>query len=402
MPSADPSASPVPPWQPSWPWRASSTIVVGITGFLCRSFIYGLNRTEVQGLDNLLRVIDERNEVDRRQRGLVTVSNHISVMDDPLVWGALPLRYHWNASNMRWGLGSYDICFKNKFSSTFFTLGQVLPTHRNAHSTHGGLFQPTIVQAIRLLSDPQAGTGSSPESRVASSAVASTHASPPDHSLSSPDLTDPFSSNHLTYSTNGTDTFPAPAAYASRKHSWVHIFPEGKIHQKSDKTMRYFKWGVARLILESEPCPDVLPIWLEGFDQCLHESRGWPRAIPRSGANISITFGEKVDMESRFGDLRERWKMIKESALREGGGKRTSAVSEIGVLEDEELKYGAEAVELRKEVTLRVRQEVLEVRKSRGLPDEDPKAGLVETWRAEGGLGKTEGRMDDGSWVRDT
>ena len=49
---------------------------------------------------------------------------------------------------------------------------------------------------------------------------------------------------------------------------------------------------------------------------------------------------------------------------------------------------------------MRIRQEVLKLRISRGLSAEDPKASLVETWRQEGG--KDEGKMADGSWVKDT
>jgi monolysocardiolipin acyltransferase len=36
----------------------------------------------------------------------------------------------------------------------------------------------------------------------------------------------------------------------------------------------------------------------------------------------------------------------------------------------------------------------------RGWPDEDPKAGLIDTYREEGG--KKEGKMDDESWTKDT
>ena len=270
----------------------------------------------------------------------------------------------------------------SRFTSTFFSLGNTLPCHRLAHSAHGGLFQPTITQAIRLLSR---GPFTAPTAPI-----------PPSIDPSTPDISDPFTSAALTYSTNGIDTFPAPSAYASRRHAWIHIFPEGKIHQRSDKAMRYFKWGVSRLILESEPAPDLVPIWIDGLDQVMHESREWPRFIPRAGKNVGITFGEKVDMESAFGDLRERWRDLKEKV-----GAR-SGKDDVGILTDEELMYGAEAVALRKECTLRVRKEVLKVRRLTGMPDEDPKESLVETWREEGKTGKREGQMEDGSWVKDT
>ena len=65
----------------------------------------------------------------------------------------------------------------------------------------------------------------------------------------------------------------------------------------------------------------------------------------------------------------------------------------------EALKYGKEARELRKECARQGRDEVLKLRRRRGLPDEDPKEGLVETWMEE--VGKREGKMPDGSWVKD-
>jgi hypothetical protein len=35
-------------------------------------------------------------------------------MDDPILWGILPFGYLFNPDNLRWGLGSYDLCFTNK------------------------------------------------------------------------------------------------------------------------------------------------------------------------------------------------------------------------------------------------------------------------------------------------
>jgi len=370
---------------------------MGITGALSRSFLFGLNDTEVIGLDRFLEVLDGRKDVDARERGLITVSNHVSVIDDPLIWGVLPLKYAFSPGNHRWSLGSYDICFQNKALSTFFTFGQVLPTHRSAYSVHGGLFQPTITQAIRLLS-------SQPFSSPISS-LDLTPASSPSMNPKSPDLIDPFTSGSLiypsTYTTNGTDTFPAPSAYASRRFSWVHIFPEGRIHQHPSHTMRYFKWGISRLILESEPLPAIVPIFIDGNQDVMHESREWPRFIPRAGKKITVAFGERVDAEKIFGDLRQKWKRLvrlQKEALRRKGEDDDLAIGEL----TEGLKYNSEAVAIRKEVTRRVRMEVLKVRRSLGYADEDPKEGLVETWVEEGMTEKREGKMKDGSWVKDT
>ncbi|RHZ45345.1 uncharacterized protein CDV56_101544 [Aspergillus thermomutatus] len=316
-------------------------------------------------------------------RVISTVSNHISVMDDPIMWGAIPLR--WNiglaSSNKRWGFGSHDICYQSRPLALFFTMGQVLPTHRLAHSPHGGLAQPAVTQAIRLLSK-----GPFPPDP---------HLPPPERQHWSLEnvCVDPFSDLPTAYTTTGTDSHLAPSAYACNSYSWVHIFPEGKIHQAPNRTMRYFKWGVARLILEANECPDVVPIWLEGFDQVMHESRGFPRFLPRVGKDISITFGKKVDSEAVFGDMRRRWREIKAKAELESPETRNLP---LGVL-SEELLHGEEAVELRKEVTKKVRDLVLEVRRTRGLSDEDPKQGLMETWIQEGP--QREGKMKDESWA---
>jgi monolysocardiolipin acyltransferase len=163
--------------------------------------------------------------------------------------------------------------------------------------------------------------------------------------------------------------------------------------------MRYFKWGVSRLILESEPMPDIVPMFIDGNQEVMHESREFPRFIPRANKTIRIAFGEAVDGERIFGDLRQRWQklvMLQKEALRKKGLNDELAMGEL----TDGLKYCDEAVALRIEVTKRVRQEVLKVRRSLGLEDEDPKEGLVETWMREGP--KREGRMDDGSYVKET
>jgi monolysocardiolipin acyltransferase len=235
-----------------------------------------------------------------------------------------------------------------------------------------------MTQAVRLLSESPFSATSAPSTPSAKSS----------------DITDPFSDAQLTYSTNGHDSFPAPSAYASRRHAWVHIFPEGKVHQKEDKTMLYFKWGVSRLILEAEPAPDLVPLFIEGFDSIMHESRTFPRPIPRAGKDVSVTFGDKIDTADAFRDLRERWTALKQEAL-----KRGAQNDELGIVRDQELMHGAEAVRLREECTMRVREAVLAVRRSRGWPDEDPKSGMVDSIKSSPAV---EGKMADGSYVKDT
>ncbi|RMY88576.1 hypothetical protein D0861_04733 [Hortaea werneckii] len=375
------------PYKPSLPWRITSAIEIGVVGFLSRSFLYALNRTETYGIENLLEILDRRSDESKRTRGLITAYR----LDDPLMWGVLPYRYQWDPNNMRWALGSYDICFRNNYGNT-------LPTHRKAYSQYGGIFQPTINQAIRLLSDPHANLAPEKSSGLADA--------PPLPASLPP--SDPFSAAQLTYSTNGADAFPSPSAYPFRRHGWVHIFPEGMIHQHPEKVMRYFKWGVARLILEAEPCPDVLPMWIDGPQQIMDNNRGWPRPLPRIGKDVSVAFGSPLDTEEVFGPFRQRWQELKDRARRKrmlyspsNDAAADPGQEVLGELHDEELKYGQEAEQLRIEVTLAVRNEVMKVRRSRGLPDEDPKRGLAETFAAERGNPSRNGRrMGDGSVVQ--
>ena len=137
-------------------------------------------------------------------------------------------------------------------------------------------------------------------------------------------------------------------------------------------------------------------MWTEGYNEIMHEDRVAPRWIPRIGKKCAVWIGDNVggDREGVFHELRRKWRKLVEDNKRKEFGPL-----EIGVLNDD-LKYGEEAVALRKECTLQVRREVLAVRRLRGLPDEDPKESLVETYREEGG--KREGKMADGSLVKDT
>ena len=157
--------------------------------------------------------------------------------------------------------------------------------------------------------------------------------------------------------------------------------------------MRYFKWGVSRLVLESEPMPDIVPIFIEGFDNIMHETRTFPRFIPRPFQNVRVTFGERLNAEEVFGDLRRRWKVMRAREEQKEG------TLEMGVL-NEALKYSQEAVELRKECTQRMRQAVLDVRRQRGYPEDDPKNSLAGTWLREGPT--REGPKQDGSITKDT
>ncbi|KAI4592584.1 hypothetical protein KJ359_011035 [Pestalotiopsis sp. 9143b] len=351
--ASDSSApAPVPLDRPSLPWRASSAMITGLTGMVSRGFLYGFNKVETTGLQRFLKILDEREDADKRERGLLTEQ----------VGGP----------NLHMFLSQYS-----SFSSalaTFFSLGQVLPTHRLLYSPHGGAFQSTIPQAIRLLS-AQPFLGSQPGSA-------------PSSLPSPPDIPDPFTTGGLTFTTTGSDSFVAPSAYAQNRLAWVHVFPEGCIHQHSALSLRYFKWGMSRLILESEPMPDVLPMFIDGTQHMMSEDRTFPRFLPRINKTFRVAFGELVDTERAFGDLRRRWQELVQKETK--GGKALA----MGELTDE-LKYGREAIELRTEVARRVRDEIEKLRISQGYPEDDPRLALAETWAREPAAKAYKSNVDD-------
>jgi monolysocardiolipin acyltransferase len=45
----------------------------------------------------------------------VTVLTVVYSMDDPILWGVLPYKYHWNSNNVRWSLASHDLAFQSKY-----------------------------------------------------------------------------------------------------------------------------------------------------------------------------------------------------------------------------------------------------------------------------------------------
>jgi monolysocardiolipin acyltransferase len=153
--------------------------------------------------------------------------------------------------------------------------------------------------------------------------------------------------------------------------------------------MRYFKWGVSRMILESEPMPDVLPIFIDGTQHIMPEDRGFPRFLPRFGVKFRMAFGELLDTKKTFGDLRDQWQeLVKQQESK-------AAPRVLGELTDD-LKYGEKAVKLRIECARRLREEVLKVRRSLVYPEEEPPGfELAETWAREPAKEKFKSNVDD-------
>ncbi|KAK6928760.1 Phospholipid/glycerol acyltransferase [Dillenia turbinata] len=105
-----------------------------------------LNSTSVHNAETLVHLVQSRPP----GVPLITVSNHMSTVDDPVMWGfrGFPST---NANLARWVLAAEDICFRNTIHSYFFRLdwtGKCIPITRGA-----GIYQEHMNEALDRLSD---------------------------------------------------------------------------------------------------------------------------------------------------------------------------------------------------------------------------------------------------------
>ncbi|CAO3595112.1 unnamed protein product [Absidia cylindrospora] len=94
---------------------------------------------------------------------------------------------------------------------------------------------------------------------------------------------------------------------------WIHVFPEGKVNQTEE--MLRFKWGIGRLIMESDVCPIVIPMWHQGMDQ-VRPLRG---PFVQLFKPVMVVFGEPLDCQPILdawnkGDLTEEETRIRLTA----------------------------------------------------------------------------------------
>lgn len=290
-----------------WYWLSYGTCLATIA--LTKLVLKTCYSTTLNGYQNIEEALQRS---DSEKRGIITVMNHMSMVDDPFLWGVFPLRMYSKLSRIRWGLGADNICFANKPMSWFFSLGKVLSTVRFGR----GIFQGSIDASIKLLSD-------------------------------------------------------------KNQPSWVHVFPEGfilQLHSPHANSMRYFKWGVARMILESDVTPIVVPMFSTGFENITPEDKKMARGkiIPGGYGNaINVSMGKAID-DDVIENYRARWREL---------CKKYADPNCPDDLNDN-LKYGNEAEKLRSELANDIREHVLEIRHTiRKLPAEDQRFKSPLWWK---------------------
>lgn len=88
--------------------------------------------------------------------------------------------------------------------------------------------------------------------------------------------------------------------------NWVHIFPEARVFQSPDGSLRRFKWGVGRLVADPEITPIVVPIFIDGTKLILDERRTnrWGLSSYR-GSTITVKVGEPLDFAELVAQAKE-------------------------------------------------------------------------------------------------
>ena len=191
--------------------------IIASVGSLCKLFFASkyasFQLRESCNSQALLQYILE--PASRQGRPLITFSNHISTIDDPVMWSFLPVKTLFsNPQQVRWTLGADEILFQSnpklrfstpihalfwRLSSAFFHAGKVLPIIRG-----NGLHQPGILLAEQVL----------------------------------------------------------------KEGDWLHIFVEGKVYPLSRDILLPVKWGTAHLILDYyenyKVSPIIFPLMLQG------------------------------------------------------------------------------------------------------------------------------------------
>ncbi|KAL6993317.1 folate gamma-glutamyl hydrolase [Sarracenia purpurea var. burkii] len=92
-------------------------MVIMAVGAFAKAEANLLNSTTVHNGDTLIRLVRSRPP----GVPLLTVSNHMSTLDDPVMWGfkGFPTM---DAKLVRWVLAAEDICFKNKDIKEFLEI----------------------------------------------------------------------------------------------------------------------------------------------------------------------------------------------------------------------------------------------------------------------------------------
>lgn len=114
--------------------------VIGLASELCKWFVTMFSRTRIHGMENLESLLTDT--TNRDDRPIITFSNHISALDDPIMWGWISRKISYSFKDARWVLGAQEITFPSPLVAFFSFRAKILPIVRGL-----GLKQPGMSMA---------------------------------------------------------------------------------------------------------------------------------------------------------------------------------------------------------------------------------------------------------------
>lgn len=107
-------------------WSTMSRITMLTVGLGSKLVTAGINTLRVHGREHLETALSRSTGVP-----LLSMFNHNSCFDDPgLMGGILSVAQLADKQGMRWGISATEVIFVNRFLSTFWALGKVVPVMR--------------------------------------------------------------------------------------------------------------------------------------------------------------------------------------------------------------------------------------------------------------------------------
>lgn len=228
--------------------------VVPIVGVLGHCVLRVQNELAIDKKDGAYGHLVEWVRCREAGRGLLTVSNHCSVLDDPFLLGALvPMPLALDARRARWSVCSQEVCFsRGAMLSAFFGAGKTLPIKRG-----GGIDQPALGALAEKLA----------------------------------------------------------------RGDWVHLFPEGHVHQGNRigygrgshenerdaaiaKKFGFLKRGTAKLIAHAPRPLLVVPLVHSGMDNLMpYDHNGKCKSkIWRSNQIVRVKVGPPLNFQDLIDD----------------------------------------------------------------------------------------------------
>uniref|UniRef100_A0A914NZC7 Tafazzin family protein n=2 Tax=Meloidogyne incognita TaxID=6306 RepID=A0A914NZC7_MELIC len=133
------------PERQTWLYRLQSNVVIFGVFCFAKFVLCGLNKIKISSEHKKIFL----DLIEDKTRPLITMANHRSVVDDPLVWALFSFKeFCGNISRFRYILAANDICFTNILYNHFFSLGRCVPCVRG-----DGVFQRGVNLCVDRLSN---------------------------------------------------------------------------------------------------------------------------------------------------------------------------------------------------------------------------------------------------------